>query len=314
MYLFFYGQNDFLIFRQVQKIKGRYKEKAGGDLNLTTVDGESMTLDQYIAQTQAVPLLFSSRLIIVNNIFKNKDKKLLEYVKENLEHISSSTVIVFTQIGEVDKRLGLYKSLLKAKNSKYFPLFEKGEIKKFITSEIKDRGGDTENGVVEMMSEYIGSDLWRLSTEIDKLIAYSKGRKITIDDVKVQIRQVAEGNIFSLIDSMAKGQKGDAILELESLLKMNEPALKILAMINYQFRIVSQVKEAQLQSSNNYAIAKITSLSPFQVEKVSTPARKYSWDDLAQVYSKILKIDVLVKTGKMSGDAALKDLVLGLKS
>ena len=314
MHLFFYGPNDYMIHSQVGKIKARYKEKAGGDLNLTTMDGAELTLNEYIAQTQAVPLLASSRLIVINNIFKNKDKKILEYVKSNLDNIPASTVIVFIQIGEVDKRLGLFKSLCQPKTSKYFPLLDQTEIRKFISREIKARQGDAEADAIELLSEFVGSDLWRLSSEIDKLISYANGRKITSADVKLQVRQVAEGNTFSLIDSMARGKKEDAIVELESLLQMNEPPLKILAMINYQYRIVALVKEAQATSSNTYAIAKAAGLSPFQAEKVSAPARKYSWGELAQIYLEILKIDVLVKTGKISGDAALKGLVLGLKS
>ena len=311
MFLFFYGPNDYLIHRQVQKIKTRYKEKSGGDLNLTTLDGTELLLDEYVRQIQAVPLLAASRLVIIKDILKNKDKSVLDYIKKSLEKIPSSTVVVFVEAGEPDKRLGLFKTLNKPKISRYFSNLENSKTKKFILDEVKIRGGKIENSAVEALATAVGSDLWRLSNEIDKLICYSKDRAITTQDIKLQVAEFVEGNVFTLIDNLARGQKAEAFNQLESLIVTGEPPLRILSLVNYQYRTIAQVKEAQ-ESTGGHTISKSTGLSPFQIGKTQNLARRYSWNELALIYDKMLEIDVSIKTGKISGDAGLKELVLNI--
>lgn len=314
MYLFFFGPNDYLIHRQVKKIKDRYKEKAGGDLNLTTLEGETIGEGEFSRQTLAVPLLSSSRLVIVKNIFKNKKREVLDQVKNTLDKIPDSTVVVFTDSGKVDKRLGLYKALNKPKTSKFFDDLPANKLREFIKSEVKERDGRISSAAEALLSQFIPRDLWRMSNEIGKLTSFAKGREIGADDVENLVISSVEGNVFSLIEYMATGKTDRALAELDALLELGEPPLRILSLINYQYRTVAQVKEASEQTSNQFAISKKAGLAPFQVGKTLTLARNLSWDQLASIYDKMSEIDVSIKTGRINGSEGLKELVLNIRS
>ena len=214
MHLFFYGPNDYLIHAQVKKIKDRYREKAGGDLNLTTLDGDTMEMGEFARQTMAVPLLSSSRLVIVKNIFKNKKKDVLDQVKNTLDKIPDSTVVIFSNSGNVDKRLGLFKALNKPKISKFFDDLPTSKLREFIKNEVKGKDGRISNAAENLLAQFIPRDLWRMSNEIDKLVSFTKDREIGAKDVENLVISSVEGNVFSLIEYMASGKTDRALVEL----------------------------------------------------------------------------------------------------
>jgi len=311
MLLFFFGPNDYLISRKVRELKDKYLAKAGGDFNLLTLDGATLKDQDYLRQIQAVPLLASSRLIIVENVFKNKDKNVQQTIKDSLDKIPPSTVVLFVEKGEPDKRLGLYKALNKPKTAQEFKAIEPYKMSKFIRDEVFTRGGKIENDASELLSEFVGDDLWRASNEIDKLISFSAGA-IKKSDVEELVEKNITSNIFAMIDDLARDKKDRALKHLDALLQTNEPPLRILSLINYQFRTITQVKEAKQSSTNQFAISKTAKLSPFQVSKVMSLSDQFTYSRIADIYEEIVRVDFEIKTGKIEDSEGLRDLVLSI--
>jgi DNA polymerase-3 subunit delta len=301
MILFFYGDNDYLLARKLRELKEKYLKAAGGDLNLISLRGENFNFEEFVVQTQTMPLLATSRLIIVENIFSCPSHEILDKTKEFLPKIPDSTVVVFTQKGEPDKRLGLFKALTKPKISQNFQKLSPIQTKNFIKREVADRGGKIENDAVEALFMACPDDLWQLSNEIDKLISYAGKRAITKNDVELLVAKNITSNIFVMIDALAGGNKKTAISELENLLLSGEPPLRILAMVNYQYRLIAQVKDGDR-----------TGLSYFQANKAASFARKFSWQDLSRIYKTMIQIDVKIKTGKIEPEEGLKELILNI--
>jgi len=311
MILFFYGPNDYLISRKVRELKDKYLQKAGGDLNLVTLNGSSLKSEDFSRQIMAMPLLSTSRLIIVEGILKNKDKKLQEEVKNLIPKVSSSTILLFIEIGSPDRRLGLFKALNKPKVAQEFKMIEPYRLSQFIKGEVKDRRAVIDDDAAELIGEFVGDNLWRLSSEIEKLISFANGQ-IRRSDVEELVEQNVTTNIFSLIDDLSHSNKASALKHLSALLKSGEPPLRILSLINYQYRTITQVKEALEKSDNQFAIVKITSLSPFQVSKSISLARKFTFQRLSEIYSEIARVDEEIKTGKIEDSEGLKDLILAV--
>jgi len=311
MILFFFGPNDYLVSRKVYELKQRYLEKAGGDFNFLTLDGATLVPQDYLRQIMAMPLLSSSRLIVVENILKNKNKEVLEMVKNSLDKVSSSTVVLFVQKGDFDRRLGLFRALNRPKIAQEFKSIEPYKMPRFVTEEVEEKGGKIEKDAANLLSEFVGDDLWRLSNEIDKLLSFTGGI-ITSSDVETLVVKNITSNIFAMIDDLSRDLKGGALKHLDALLKSNEPPLRILSLINFQFRSIAQIKEAMEASSNQFAISKTTKLSPFQISKSFSLAKKFSFSRLSQVYSEIVRVDFEIKTGKIEDAEGLRDLVLAV--
>ena len=115
-----------------------------------------------------------------------------------------------------------------------------------------------------------------------------------------------------MIEDLSKENKSSAFKHLQALLTSGEPPLRILALINYQFRTIAQVKEALEISSNQFAIAKAAKLSPFQVSKTVSLAPKFSYTKLSGIYFEMSRVDEDIKTGKIEDSEGLRDLVLAI--
>ena len=301
MILFFYGKNDYLLVRKLRELKEKYLKAAGGNLNLIELTGDSFNFEEFVAQTQTMPLLATTRLIIVENIFTCPNRDALDKTRDFLPKIPASTVVVFTQRGEPDKRLGLFKALNKPKTAQNFKEITGDQLKNFIRDEVRNRGGKIEPLAATTLSEAVGSDLWQPSNEIDKLIAYAGGHAVTSADVELLVTKNITSNIFVMVDALARGDKKTALIELENLLLSGEPPLKILAMVNYQYRLIAQVKDGTRSG-----------LSYFQINKAAPFARKFSWHDLSAIYKIMVQIDEAIKTGKIEPEEGLKELVLSI--
>ena len=76
-----------------------------------------------------------------------------------------------------------------------------------------------------------------LIPEINKIAAYAKGDKVTIEDVNTVAHHVPEAVVFDMTESMARGEYNAAMSLLGELLddKNNEPIM-ILAVLGNQMR------------------------------------------------------------------------------
>lgn len=310
MILFFYGPNDYLMTKKLTLLKQRYAKK-WGELNLVGLDGVNLTYEQYSAQTQAMPLLASSRLIIIENIFANKNKEVMEKIKNTLETVSKSTVAVFVQRGTPDKRTVLFKALNRPKIAQEFRPLDENAWRQLAREIARENSTEIEPKALNLLYEFIGDDLWRLDNEIQKLACYSS-KQITAESVEELVTKNISANIFNFIDHLTDLNKKNVLESLQALLDSSEPPLKILAMIGFQLRSLCQVKEALEKSSNQYAISKLTSLAPFQVSKMTVSVQHFSWQDLANMYQLVTDFDADIKTGRIEGKEALKELVLSI--
>jgi len=318
MILFFYGPNTFLIHRKICELKQKYVGASGSDLNLLNLEGAEITLDQFLSQAQAMPLLATSRLIVIEGILKNKSKETLEKIKENLGKISSSTNVVFVEYGEPDKRTSFFKALANPSygarpvregsspngvKSQYFGMLDSRATVKFICDEVLSHNAAISPAAAEILSEYSLGNLWFLSSEIGKLVNFVQNRPISAQDVELLSTRNISSNTFALVDFLAKRDTPRALRELEKLITTSEPPLKILSLINYQFRSIAQIKDAREFNTK-------APLSPYQFSKLNAYSDKFSWRDLSQIYGLMMAIDEKIKTGKIEPVEGLKELVL----
>ena len=311
MFLFFYGENDFLLKQKLCQLEQRYKATTDGGFSFMKVDGENFDFENFAANVQAVPLFSSSRLIEVTNILKNKDKTIHERTKAILGKIPKTTVVVFVEIGLPDKRLALFKALNVKKQTFEFKVLEGSGLDRFIAEEVEKRNFKIERSAVTALHESVGDDLWRLVNEIDKLVCYCDDT-ITLPDVERLVTKNISGNVFELVESISSGRKIGALSAMEKILASGEPVLKTVAVINYQFRTIAQIKSALDKTTDQYQLAKICSLSPFQVSKNMKFARSISWRNLSSSFSKLVFFDEAIKSGKISDVEGLKELVMNL--
>lgn len=263
---------------------------------------------------------FEKKIIIAKNtgLFKKETKKkakkddnsikqkLLDYLKENLEFIKSSVVLVFVE-DEVDK-CELMEFINKNGIVCNFEYQKPNQIQtrlKAITNAYKV------NIDVPTMSYFIeccGTDMQDLINEIRKLIEYAgTGGNITKEDIDNLSIKKMESIIFDLTDSLGKKNTKVAIEVLRNLILAKEPVQKILITLYNHFRKLYLVK---LALNSNKDIIYALDLKPnqtFLVNKYKMQAGYFKMNEIRNILKELIDLDYKYKIG-------LIDLEVGFES
>ncbi|AKM82310.1 TPA: DNA polymerase III subunit delta [Candidatus Berkelbacteria bacterium] len=318
MIIFFYGQDSYRLAQSEKKLKEKFISASLGDTNLAVLDVKKLTFDEYIRQILAMPFLSKTRLVIVENILSEAKKELQEKIGEVLNKVPESTVLLFTETAP-DKRLSLFKKLVKVDKVQEFLPMEEIQIKRWIKSETEAKGGEIDSASINLLYESVGGDLWRLSNELDKLITFN--HKITTGTIELLVQSQAQKDIFRLVDALGNKNLKKALNELNQLQHAGENEIYIFSMICYQYRNLLIVKDLQdrLHSSNAYpasgqawAIQKEAGMNPYVVQKTLAQCGNFTFDELKNSYDTLLDFDHKLKTGKIGKEAALALLVVKL--
>jgi DNA polymerase-3 subunit delta len=297
--------------------------------NTTTLDGQQLTLDQLRTVCETAPFLAERRLVIVNGLlgrFEPKSKsrrqvKTTHSVNQQNEYKSFSAYI--TQIPDstilvlIDGRIGnknpLLKELSLKAQVKSFPRLKIDRVRQWIGQRVKQEGGSISVEAVNLLAKLIGSDLWIMASEINKLVLFTSGRRIEEEDVKQLVSHAQEANVFAMVDAILESKAGVAQQLLQRLLEGGAAPSYLLVMLSRQVRMIVQAKELRSQRKAETEIQDRLGLAfDFALRKVLEQADRYPMRQIREVYHKLLETDLFIKTGKYGGELALNLLIADL--
>lgn len=312
MILFLYGADNYRLNRKIKQLKEKFISASLGDTNLAILDGTTISYSELARQVLALPFLSKSRLVIVNQLFGAK-KDVIDKIVDFLPKVPQATVLVIAQEGNPDRRTKLFKTLNKPKISQEFKPLEGEYLRRWIRKEFELRSSNYEVGTIEKLIEYVGSDLWRMANEIEKLTTYNK--QLTTRDIDLLVQPQIQSNIFDLMDFVAQKNARGALKELNRLIGEGKAEPYILSMIVMEYRnllIIKDLTDRAGGNANSYALAKQAGLHPFVVQKTLALTRNYALGDLKKVYRTLLDFDTKIKTGRMESRVALELLIFKL--
>jgi len=323
------GQDDFSCRQALEEIKMGIGDQTLLATNTTTLDGQQLSLDQLRTVCETAPFLAERRLVIVNGLlerFEPKSRarrkvKTAYTVNQQNEYKSFSSCI--TQIPEstilvlIDGRIGSNNPLLRELSAKAqvksFPLLKNDRLRQWIGRRVKREGGSISVEASNLLTKLIGSDLWIMASEINKLVLFTSGRCIEEEDVKQLVSHAQEANVFAMVDAILESKAGVAEQLLQRLLEGGSAPAYLLVMLSRQVRMIVQAKELRNQRKAEAEIQDRLGLTAeFALRKVLEQANRYPMKQIIEVYHKLLETDLFIKTGKYDGELALNLLVADL--
>jgi DNA polymerase-3 subunit delta len=314
MIFFLYGKDTFRSRQKLVGIIEGYKKVHKSGLNLKFFEKGEFSFEDIKSGSQTISMFEEKKLLVFKNIFSdlNKEEGLEEFLKKQQDDL-----IIVYQEGEPDKRLSLFKFLIKTAKAQEFEFLEGVKLRNWARERIESQGAKIDSPALEKLLDYVGNDLWWLSGEIDKLASYKKQGKIEEADIELLVKPKIEPEIFKTIDAIAlrnnswSGKK-QALKMLHQHLESGDHPLYLLSMINYQFRNLLMVKGLMEKNQPYYNILKTVKMHPFVAQKSYEQARHFTLQELKKIYQKIFQIDLMVKTGKVDSLAALDALIVSI--
>lgn len=228
------------------------------------------------------------------------DKKvddLEQYFLQNLESIWEDTILIVVSFVP-DKRKKFYKFLSQNVNLKIFNRKKEVELKKFIKDFFENKNIWEEE--IDLIIEKVGTDLFALNNEMNKLKAYCDWNKldITKENIEKIVYTHKETDAFQILDKLFF-DKQEVVKKISNLQEEWEEALKFLWMLNWWCRNLLQIIDYyQRGEKDSKKIAQNMWVHPFVVIKnIKTIQRLISKKEAIRKFSKtFLQIDYDVKT------------------
>lgn len=323
MIIFLYGQDTYRSREKLRALKEKFiREVDKSGFNLVELDGEKVGVDEFMNAVGTQSFLCNKRMVVVENLLtkskKTKDKEaILEYLKKGnfIDVKDDVNIIVFWEDGEPDKRTAIFKFLDKSKYKEKFANLSNNQMGKWVKQRVKQKGGQIEEQAISWLVGELGTDMWLVANELDKIVSYCKGRAVTRQDVDTLIQGKLDNNIFNLTDAVAQKNKALALKLINGQLESGINQMYLFTMIVRQFRILLQIKDEIERGGgfiNNYELAKSLSLHPFVVQKALQQVAAYSLEQLKSIYEKLLEIDLKMKSTRLSPEALLNLLVVSI--
>jgi DNA polymerase-3 subunit delta len=312
-----YGEDTFRSRQKINQIKENFKKEDKLQINLETLDAGEIGFAEIQEKVKASPFLAEKRLIIIKNLLMDGAKQLQEKVIEIISdsQIPRTSDVIFWEAGE-PKKSKLFKILAKSKNSLQFTLLSGFKLNRWIEDGVRERGFKIERKAVEKLAAYAGSDLWQMTNEIEKIVAFKSQASNTIlsEDIDLLVRAKLDTNIFNFVDALARKDKREALRLLHEQIDLGQNEIYLLTMITYQIRNLLIIKDLVEQGKNSYQISRLSKIHPYVISKTLGQVRKFNLAELKNIYRNLLEVDIAFKTSKPNSLLILDLLVTKLCS
>jgi DNA polymerase III subunit delta len=320
-----HGEDEHGITQTIASLQASLGDPSMASMNITRLDGRSANMDELVNASFAGPFLCPRRLVILLHPLsklaaKDNKVKFLAF----LENVPATTILALVTFGD----LGTWKG------KTYYPHWleeyanthrERAKVKLHSNSPeemvtkiyamAKSTGAEINGPAAQELARLVGQDTMLASQEVEKLGAYvNYKRPITIEDVKLLVEDTAPANIFAMVEHLSAGKGKDAANLLQKLLEESDP-LEIMGMIVRQFRFLLLAREAldtRLTEQEAVEALNLQKNQTWLARKYMEQARRYSMNDLVDIYHRLLDTDEAFKTGGMEPVLALDLLIAGL--
>ncbi len=315
MILFLYGAEPFLVREKLLQIRAKAVSQGIDATNTAEFDGAEASVAAVAEAVRAAPFLAEQRLVVVRDWLTTRSASESEELAATLEATPDSTILVVAEFGEPDKRRTAFKRLSKlADKSWVLGRLDPAAANRWLRERAKDHGVTLEPAAAPALLEAVGTDLWALATEFEKLAAAANGAPVTPALVSKLVIHQTSPNIFNMVDALGRRNAGVALGELRDLLESGEPPLRVLAMVIRQYRLLLGVKDGTGRGQPDGALAKELGIQPFLVTKLRRQAESFTARELQKLYGELAEIDHRIKTGRIDADTALELFVVETSS
>lgn len=322
MIYFFYGSDSYRIKEKINTVVKSYKAKHKSGMNFERFDlSVEADFEKFKNFIGAFSMFAEKKLALIENLFSAKNElqeNFIEYAKKNLSKDQERFVVIGQELETGEKKdkyilrhgAELFKFLTgPAAESQEFETLEGVKLENWIKKQVLEKGGKIEPAAVRKIAAFVGSDLWQIGNETDKLVAYKKGQIISEKDVDLMVKAKIESDVFKTIDALAQRNRPQAFKFLHRQLLNGESEIYLLTMLVYQFRNLLLVKEQIEKGVPFYNLQKKLKLHPFVLRKTFEQSKNYSFSGLKRIYEHMLQMDVEIKSGRIEPKTALDVIV-----
>lgn len=295
------GANRFLIDQELQNRISSFTA-ANGDMGVERIDAEGLEADDVLARLGAQSLFAQKKITVIRNLSKNRE--LAEQFSSVLDQPPQDTEIVLLE-PKIDGRGKLYKTLKTKTDFKEFSELKPPLLTDWVIKAVQERGGSINRQVAEHLVNKAGPNQQLLSSEIDKLLLYSKD--ITKETIDLLVVPNILSTTFDLANAVFSHQRERALKLYQDQCALKIEPVVIIGSLAWQLHLLALVKSTDKSADQ---IARDVGMSPWTISKTRQLAAGISSSEIKRAIALLLAIDTKSKSESLNIDDALKLYIL----
>ncbi len=327
----FFGKDSFTLRERLDELRSSLDDDGMLASNTVVLEGHRTSLAEVTAACDTVPFLAAHRLVIVEGLLTRlagarRGRRAQTGGRPAGGRGPSAETAAWLPLADYVGRmppsthLVLIDGEVQGENPLRDALEGKGEIREFrplgpraipawVQSRARSLGLTLSPGAVRLLAEFVGSDLWALAGELEKLSIYAGGRPVGEEEVRALVTAVRETSVFPLVDAIVEGRPAAAVRLLRQLLRQESGAPYILAMIQRQLRHLAVAREMMDAGASSRRIGEALRLHDFALDRLLEQAPRYPPQRLRAAFRRLLEADLQIKRGIYHDELALELLV-----
>lgn len=291
------GEEPYYIDQIADYIANNVLKEEERDFNQTVVFGSDVSMAQVVDMAKRYPMMAEHQVVIVKEAQNIKNTDALSAY---LSHPQTSTILVMChKNGSIDRRKKIVAELDKAGVLFESKKLRERDLPQFIENYLKKKGVAIDRKSVSLIADSIGSDLNRLTGELEKIIMSLQGedRKVTPDIVESMIGVSKDFNAFELRDAIVSKNAFKAN-QIVKYFDENPKAGSIYSILPIMFNYFQNLMIAYYcpQGNNQEAVAKCLELrSSWAAKDYMTGMRNYTAKKVMRIIAFIRETDAKSK-------------------
>lgn len=306
------GEEPYYIDKICEYLEDNLLAEEEKGFNQTIVYGRDVSVEDVVSASRRYPMMADRQLVVVKEA--QELSRTFEHFEAYAEKPTPTTVLVICyKYKSVDKRKKVTKLM-----EKHGVVFESKKLKDYqlpswIERVLKGKGFGIEPKAAAMLSEFLGTDLSKVSNEMEKLtLSLPKGSVITSKDVLENIGVSKDYNVFELRKALGEGNKLKAY-QIAKYFAENPKDNPMVVTTSLVFQFFSQLLQYHGVKDKKLA-ASILKVQPYFIKDYETAARNYPMKKVSAIVASLRQIDIKSKGvgASISQADLLKEMLIGI--
>lgn len=313
----FYGKEKYLIENAVGYLINKYV-KGTEAFNYTKFKGSEVKPEDIISACETYPVMNDKKLVLVRDVVDFLgENDLKDSFYDFLDNLSDFVILIFWDTGSLKKTTKFYKFFKKKDRDMDFAKLSPADLNNFIKGYFIRKGkeiGPSELALFISESGYNSKNedvsLLDLKTEMDKIAAHAKDKRILREDISSSITENIDTNIFKFLDAMMGRRSEEALKELHNLYKLGEPSLRIFTMIIRQVKNFLSYKILSTKNLSQADIMNKMEVKKYEFGKIRSFEKNFTKEFLIDFYEELIRSDEFFKTSSIDEKLIMETLII----
>lgn len=310
-----YGEEDYLRRYYLQQMQKLLLDDLTADFNFHRMNPENFTLQLLADSLEALPMMAERSLVLVEDVDlfaldeagRNAAAGLLSDLPEHC------CLILSMQSFAPDKRMKkLWAALEQNAVLVEFRYQSETDLRAWIARHFRAAGKSITPQLCTYLLSLCGLSMTQLDLEIGKICAFSGAEEVVRADIDAVVEPTLEAVVFQITDALGQGRFDAALEYLNTVLKMQESPIAVVAAIGAQMRRLRAAKLLQTQGVGESGLAQLCGIKPFAAGKLVTQARRLSERFCEQGVLLCCQTDLRLKSSAEDPQRAVEELILRL--